>query len=147
MERLRRAFLLRIIACGKESVSIGSEGSSPSSTQNVLILMLSPSTVGSAAYNSTITKHTEVLPISVDIIGKSACNSNLPSISVLPRHLAPPEFFPVRSFANNFHDKIHARGSDGVISSLVESLFNADIITDPLAGQTITGGEVLYGSK
>ncbi|CAL8585044.1 hypothetical protein XPA_010624 [Xanthoria parietina] len=44
-------------------------------------------------------------------------------------------------------DIIAARGCDGVIFSLVEALLQAGIITIPLAGQTITGGEILYKHK
>ncbi|KAL8960941.1 MAG: hypothetical protein Q9193_002438 [Seirophora villosa] len=41
-------------------------------------------------------------------------------------------------------DIIAARGCDGVIFSLVEALLEAGIVSVPLAGQTITGGEILY---
>lgn len=37
-----------------------------------------------------------------------------------------------------------ARGCDGVIFSFVEALLEAGIVSVPLAGQTITGGEILY---
>lgn len=40
-------------------------------------------------------------------------------------------------------DIIAARGCDGVIFSLVEELLKAGIIAKPLAGQTITGGDIL----
>ncbi|KAL8867350.1 MAG: hypothetical protein Q9198_008549 [Flavoplaca austrocitrina] len=40
-------------------------------------------------------------------------------------------------------DIIAARGCDGVIFTLVEELLEAGIMAIPLAGQTITGGEIL----
>ena len=105
-------------------------------------------TVGSASYNSTVTNHTEVLPVSVDIIGKSACTFVSPLYTSLDLASFLLRFFLVRFYA--YHrtlSKTAARGCDGVIFSLVEALLQAGIITIPLAGQTITGGEILYKSK
>ena len=90
--------------------------------------------VGSASYSSTITNHTEVLPVSVDIIGKIFfCypNTALYDSPLNARYLLTTT-------------KLAARGCDGVIFALVEALLKAGIVAVSQAGQTITGGQILY---
>ena len=59
-----------------------------------------------------------------------------------------PYIFCVRCFiagliADMIFSNVAARGCDGVIFTVTEELLEAGIITIPLAGQTITGGEIL----